>query len=335
MTKATGGKVLPEVANAEAEAHYRIIQPKYVKLAGEVEYILQEALVEERIPIASLSKRVKSVASFAGKLRRKNYSDPLSEMTDLAGVRIVSYFRGDLPRLEQMIEQHFQVHEKVDKFAEKETDQFGYMAIHFTVSLKVSYSGARYDDLKELKCEIQVRPVLADAWAILNHYLMYKKETAVPADLERKMVSLAAILENADSQVEGVHREIDAHREKAKRKTGDEFLEQPINHATVAAFIERMFPGIQASDKEASADFICSLLDRTRFHTLADIESAVQRTKKAVSALKRDTTMFAAQELEYALAFADTSMRRRYADWFKALFARHRDLVEKPDSTDV
>jgi hypothetical protein len=69
MEEATRDETPHELGTADAETPYRIIQPKYEKLAAEIEYILQESLVEERVPIASLTKRVKSVGSFAGKLR--------------------------------------------------------------------------------------------------------------------------------------------------------------------------------------------------------------------------------------------------------------------------
>jgi putative GTP pyrophosphokinase len=335
MSEGTNNEVLPEIANAQAEAQYRAIQPKYEKLATEVEYILQDALVEERVPIASLSKRVKSVESFTDKLRRKTYNNPLLDITDLAGVRIVSYFRGDLARLEYMIRRHFQVLEKVDKFAAMEADKFGYMAIQFIVCLKGNYLGARYDELHGLRCEIQTRAVLADAWAILNHHLVYKKQGALPQEAARKINALAAVVETAETQFEEIRREIEAYRESAKHTSGDDFLNQPINPSTVAAFIERMAPGTQATDKEDQATFICSLIDQTRFRTLADIDTAVRRTKKAVLALKKDTSVYPFQELQYALAFADTSMRGRYADWFEALFKKHRHLVEELDQTGI
>jgi ppGpp synthetase/RelA/SpoT-type nucleotidyltranferase len=333
MSEAASNEPLPEITNAEAEAQYRTIQPRYEKLAAEVEYILRDALVEERVPIVSLSKRVKSVASFADKLRRKSYKDPLTEVTDLAGVRIVSYFRGDLARLEYMIQRHFHVHDKVDKFAEKETDKFGYTAVHFIVSLKDSYYGARYNDLHDLICEIQTRAVLSDAWAVLDHLLVYKKEE-LPSETGRKVTRLAAILESAELQFEEVRREIEAFREAAKPKSGDEFLNQPINPTSVAGYIERMVPGIEAPDKEYETTLICSQIDRTRFRTLADIEDAVRRTKKAILALKKDTSVYPHQELTYALAFADTSMRGRFTDWFDALFTKHRHLVEEPGGSE-
>jgi ppGpp synthetase/RelA/SpoT-type nucleotidyltranferase len=332
MSDPTSKEVPPENVNAEAVARYTALQNKYEKLATEVEYIVQDALVEERVPVVVVSKRVKSVASFAEKLRRKSYKDPLTDVTDFAGVRIVSYFRGDLARLEFMIQRSFQVLERVDKFAEQETDRFGYRAIHFVVHLKPNYLGARYDELHGLKCEIQIRPVLADAWAILNHHLVYKQETDLPDEAERKINALAALVETAETQFESLRKEIESFRAKETQAGGDEFLNQPVNATTIAAFIERMAPGVDAADKDAQAAFIWSQLDRTRFRTLADIEDAVRRTKKAVLALKKDTSVYPFQELQYALAFADTSMRGKFADWFEALFKKHRHLVERGGS---
>jgi ppGpp synthetase/RelA/SpoT-type nucleotidyltranferase len=58
----------------------------------------------------------------------------------------------------------------------------------------------RYDDLKKLVCEIQVRTVLQDAWAIIDHHLSYKQESDVPKILRRKLNSLAGLVETAHDQ---------------------------------------------------------------------------------------------------------------------------------------
>jgi putative GTP pyrophosphokinase len=173
MADELAGELASKSNNSEVELQYHAIRPKYEKLATEVEYVIKEALAEERIPIASVSKRTKSVASFADKIRRKTYAAPLEDITDLAGIRIVCYFRGDLPRLEYVIRRSFHVVEKVNKSEEMEVDRFGYMAVQFIATINNNYLGPRYDDVKGLKCEIQTRAVLADAWAILDHYLLY------------------------------------------------------------------------------------------------------------------------------------------------------------------
>jgi ppGpp synthetase/RelA/SpoT-type nucleotidyltranferase len=68
--------------------------------------------------------------SFAEKISRKEYDEPLAEVTDLAGVRLVFLYKNDQPQIEEIIESEFAVIEKVDKVDEQEADQFGYGALH-------------------------------------------------------------------------------------------------------------------------------------------------------------------------------------------------------------
>ncbi len=62
---------------------------KYEDLSSEVSYIIRKALMKNAIEFANISFRSKSVKSFLGKIERKTYHDPLTEMTDLAGAKIV------------------------------------------------------------------------------------------------------------------------------------------------------------------------------------------------------------------------------------------------------
>jgi hypothetical protein len=172
----------------------------------------------------------------------------------------------------------------------------------------------------------------ADAWAVLNHHLVYKKEAELPTEVARKVNALAASIELAEATFQDIRQEIETHRAELKPKTASDFLDQPINQATVGAFIEQMFPGIEPPDKERAAVNISERLDPRRFRTLSDIDDAVQRTKSAVAALKKAHGAFAAQELEYTLAFADPSLRGMYSDWFRAVFAKYRDLVKESGS---
>lgn len=86
--------------------------------------------------------------SFLEKTQRKTYNDPITEITDFAGVRVVCLYTDDLPKVEKVINEHFEIIEKTDKLTNKKTDEFGYGAIHFVVKLGKTSSGARYDDLK-------------------------------------------------------------------------------------------------------------------------------------------------------------------------------------------
>ena len=133
-------------------------------------------------------------------------------MTDRAGVRVVSLFKDDLLEIEEIIKDEFDVKEKVDKLDEKGIDQFGYGTIHFILQLGEKVRGARYDDLRELKCEIQTRTVLQDAWAIIQQNLEYK-QVGVPDDLARRINALAGSLETADNEFQSIARALKDKRE--------------------------------------------------------------------------------------------------------------------------
>ena len=168
-------------------------QPDYEQLCTEVAYTLSKRLSDAKIGISAVMCRAKTLESFLEKIDRKHYQNPLTEITDFAGVRVVYLYPGDFPTVEKIICEEFEVLEKVDKLHEKEEDRFGYGAIHFLLRLGKPSTGARYDHLKNLVCELQVRTVLQDAWAIIDHHLAYKKESDVPTLLRRKLNSLAGL----------------------------------------------------------------------------------------------------------------------------------------------
>src|SRR5262245_50814191 len=132
------------------------IRPDYEQLCTEVKYILRKRIVTRGVETAAGISRAKTLDSFLEKLQRKHYDKPLDEITDLAGVRGICLYKSDLARVAELIRAEFEVHEEVVKLAELGVDQFGYGASHFLVRLGRTSSGARYDDLKHLLCEIQV-----------------------------------------------------------------------------------------------------------------------------------------------------------------------------------
>ena len=82
---------------------YHETKPLYEKLADEIAFSLEKRLREHKVPFAHLSKRVKSFESLTEKLSRKHYDDPWSEITDIAGVRIVFLYPSTRSRIELII----------------------------------------------------------------------------------------------------------------------------------------------------------------------------------------------------------------------------------------
>ena len=161
--------------NTAAKAcEYEHIRPSYEKLVEEVKYVLREGLGRSDVRVADVSGRAKTPGSFKEKLQRKCYRNPLKEITDLAGVRVACYYESDLTTVSDIVRSTFNVHEHVDKTDDLGVDKMGYHGAHFVVTLGDRYSGARYNGITDLRCEIQVRTVLQDAWALISHHLIYK-----------------------------------------------------------------------------------------------------------------------------------------------------------------
>ena len=82
---------------AELEKKYRDeYRPKFVSLAARISTLLEDLLKDKGIPVVQIEHRAKTVESFLGKVRLKNYEVPFDEIKDFAGVRVVTYYNDDV-----------------------------------------------------------------------------------------------------------------------------------------------------------------------------------------------------------------------------------------------
>ena len=257
-------------------------QPRYQKLC-EVAYIIERAVKKKGIEFASITFRPKKLASFCEKVVRKSYKKPFEQTTDLAGVRIVYLYATDCKRLESFIENEFMVVEKVDKIDKDDAERFGYGALHYLVKLKKKSSGVRYEDLKDLICEIQVRTILQDAWAIVAHHLNYKEESDVPVELRRKLNALSGLFETADSQFDLLKKD----RVEYKKQVGQlirtdsaDALQHDINLDNLTAYLANRFPGRQQAESSDIAEFLGEL-KRFGYVKLKQLEDVISHASQA------------------------------------------------------
>lgn len=289
------------------------LRPQYDQLCGEVAYILDKRMKVQDIEFSAITKRAKTLKSFAEKLFRKNYATR-EDITDLAGVRVVYLYKSDLRAIEKLIESEFDVIEKVDKVDEQEADRFGYGALHYLVHLGRKSSGARYDDLKHLICEIQVRTVLQDAWAIIAHHLSYKQELDIPKVLRRKLNSLSGLFETADDQFEQVRAERKQYQRTVKRKgkSQSDFLNQEINLDTFKEFLKWKFPDKKIGGTVSHPGLILSRAHELGYKRLSELNDTVDRTAKARAAFYKKKSLPAAGEVAVAMAFLNPEYRTHF-----------------------
>ena len=91
---------------------YQIARPQYEALASQLVPTLEILLDHADIKYHVVEGRVKSVESLLEKVQRegKNYQDPLREVIDLCGVRIIVFYAKDVARVWRLLESEFRLH---------------------------------------------------------------------------------------------------------------------------------------------------------------------------------------------------------------------------------
>ncbi|MFH1463075.1 MAG: RyR domain-containing protein [Pseudomonadota bacterium] len=199
---------------------FAAVRPRYAQYAGVLAGILQKA-AKTLAPDAIVQTRPKAVASFAEKILRKrdHYDDPLVDMTDLCGGRVIVHTTAEVQRIADFIERHFEIDRanSEDVSGRMRTTEFGYRSVHYIVTIRAGMfpcEGVPVEAPPEetcgLKAEIQVRTVLEHAWADIGHDLTYKSPFRIPEQVRRRAAALAATLEAADREFGAILEEIAA-----------------------------------------------------------------------------------------------------------------------------
>jgi ppGpp synthetase/RelA/SpoT-type nucleotidyltranferase len=82
----------------------------YELFCQSIEYIIKQLLQTENINYYSLNTRVKTTESLKNKLIKKgNKYNTLSDITDLAGIRIITYYSDQVDKVAEIIDQEFEV----------------------------------------------------------------------------------------------------------------------------------------------------------------------------------------------------------------------------------
>ncbi|MBR6018061.1 MAG: hypothetical protein IK073_05525 [Paludibacteraceae bacterium] len=188
---------------------YRESRPVFEKMQVEVNRILREALERNGLIVTAIETRIKTEQSLAGKLALKGSKyATLSDITDILGARIITFYTDDVDRIAAMAEQLFEIDwtNSVDKRKLHQLDSFGYNSLHYICRLP------GYD----YRFELQLRTTLQHAWAAINHDNGYKSGVEIPREYMRRMNRLAGMLEMADDEFSRIRMEINDYRRRVQ-----------------------------------------------------------------------------------------------------------------------
>jgi hypothetical protein len=216
----------------------------------------------------------------------------------------------DLNKIKEIIESRFEILEIVDQQEKYEHDRFGYAALHYVVRLGSNHLGARYDDLKNLKCEIQVRTVLQDAWSIVSHHLLYKRESQIPSVFKRKIHSLSGLFETADDQFDNIKKAQEKYLKEIDESLNQHDLNQELNSDSIYEYMKWKFPGIPI---EGYAGHLRNLVSTIPLKTFAELDAILEKTKPFYQRIEEQMGNYYSSGaiLAYAYAMSDDEWLRR------------------------
>ncbi|MGV9801214.1 bifunctional ribonuclease/(p)ppGpp synthase [Mycobacterium sp. NPDC003449] len=190
-------------APTAAVAEFAARRPALVAATDRYVELVTSLLDDAGINYLSITARTKSVASFAEKVDRRTadgqrlYSDPLVEITDQVGLRVITYLRDDVDAVANLLADEMRLLDDRDMGLETAREgRWGYASRHLLVGVEGEQQPA----------SIQVRTVLQHAWAEFEHDVRYKG--SIPAahvtELDRRFTLAAGLLELADREFTGI-----------------------------------------------------------------------------------------------------------------------------------
>ena len=262
--------------------------------AGEEAVALVRGILDEAgINYLSVTGRTKGVASFAEKAARMlagvpAYSDPLTQITDQLGVRVITYVEDDVDAVADLLGEQVIVQDDRDMGQETADEgRFGYASRHLMIALDAAReSHPDFAHLSGRAAQVQVRTVLQHAWAEFEHDIRYKG--TVPAEhvreFDRRFALAAGLLELADREFSQIRERLRGVAPEVRAGADDD---PRIDPRELAAFLAGQYSEAGWSRTEHYG-WISGLLLELGITSLAELGDVLRPVDEALVTLRMD-----------------------------------------------
>ena len=227
--------------SAAAVAEYASRRPDLVSATEQYLKLLTGLLDDAGINYLSITARTKSVTSFAEKANRRApdgtrmYSDPLVEITDQVGLRVITYLRADVDAVANLLAEEMRLLDDRDMGLQTAREgRWGYASRHLLVGVE----GAQHP------ASVQVRTVLQHAWAEFEHDVRYKG--SIPAEhvseLDRRFTLAAGLLELADREFTEIRERLRSTMTEEEAASAEFDGDARIATPVLATYLGNRFP---------------------------------------------------------------------------------------------
>jgi putative GTP pyrophosphokinase len=282
-------------------------------------------LMEDGLKVHSVTYRLKRSESLREKLARPDRTyRSLWDVTDLLGLRIITYFEDDVDHVGKLLEGKLAVHFEHSKDRRSQSNEraFGYRSLHYVAGFSPDaqlHASARF--------EVQVRTVLEHAWAEIEHDLGYKAKDAMPAPSRRRLHRIAGLLELADQEFVAVRNELARYSEDLGPRLESEVV--PLDLISVHALIH--CEEVKGLDTKVATvllgslgrvafypDYVLRMLHASGFRSVAEVRAALGPHESAILALVKPYFDFANKAWSLSPFVEGNSMYCGYALFFLA-----------------
>ena len=197
------------------EGVYQAVMMRYhcaiLEMRTKLEVLSRDMSVRyRRNPIEFIESRLKKPSSIARKLEKMGHEVTVKNMTtylsDIAGIRVLCAYIDDIYEIARMLAHQKDVEIITVKDYIKQPKDNGYRSYHMIVEIPVYFS----DDVRPVRCEIQIRTIAMDFWATLDHDMQYKKQVEDAEQIMQELKECADIIHQTDEKMmrlrERIHR---------------------------------------------------------------------------------------------------------------------------------
>lgn len=196
------------------ENQFRILMAYYRSALMEIETkfkVLNEnlSITHDRNPIETIKCRLKDPKSIVEKLWRKNLNFSLesieSEITDIAGIRVICAFPEDVYLLAEYLLRQDDIKLVRIKDYIQQPKESGYRSLHLIVQVPIYLANEK----RMMNVEIQLRTIAMDFWASLEHKMKYKRHLEDAEEIAEELKACAQAIESLDNAMQSIRNRIE------------------------------------------------------------------------------------------------------------------------------
>ena len=268
-----------------------------------MENLISSLLESKKIKVHNISARIKEKTSLEKKINSKNKYSNLAEITDIVGLRIITFFEDEVDIIAKLISDEFEIDNlnSIDKRV-VEYDKFGYSSLHFVVTLKKPRCKLiEYVEYEKFKFEIQIRSILQHAWAEIEHDIGYKSKSNIPDAVKRNFSRVAALLETSDLEFTKLRNKLTEYEKEIVHEISSNPNDVDLNDISLKSFA-KTDKIIDEIDKEISKKSTCLLLKSKDIDT-SDIPKLKYLGIKNIDQLSKNLALRRNDIVNFATAF--------------------------------